>query len=76
VEETTTTTTVPEEETPQPYTESERFDQSAPPEETPPAPVVQPREVLPRTGSGPAAARLAAAGLGLATLIRRRTRRR
>jgi hypothetical protein len=74
VVETTTTTTAPEDETPQPYTESVRFEQSVP-EETPPAPAVLPR-VLPRTGSGPAAARLAAAGLGLATLIRRRNRRR
>ena len=73
VVETTTTTTAPEE-VAHPYTESERFDQSVP-EETPPAPMVQSRDVLPRTGSGPAAARLAAAGLGLAMLIRRRTRR-
>jgi hypothetical protein len=71
---TTTTTTAPEEETPQPYTQSERFEQ-APPEETPLAPVVLGRQELPRTGSGPAAARLAAAGLGLAILIRRRARR-
>jgi hypothetical protein len=75
VETTTTTTTMPEEETPQPYTQSERFEQSAPPEETAPAPIVLPRQVLPRTGSGPAAARLAATALGLAMLIRRRTRR-
>jgi hypothetical protein len=77
VVETTTTTTAPppEEETPQPYAQSERLEQSVPPEETPPAPTVESRDVLPRTGSGPAAARLAAAGLGLAMLIRRRTRR-
>jgi hypothetical protein len=68
-ETTTTTTTVPEEE--QPYTQAERFEQEAPP-----APVVQSRDVLPRTGSGPDAARLAAAGLALLTLIGRRTRRR
>jgi hypothetical protein len=75
VETTTTTTTMPEEETPQPYAQSERVEQSVPPEETPPAPMVLPRQVLPRTGTGPAAARLAAAALGMAMLIRRRTRR-
>ncbi len=66
----TTTTTAPEEE--QPYAESVRYEQ----EETPPAPIVESRDVLPRTGSGPDAARLAAAGLALLTLIGRRTRRR
>ncbi len=69
----TTTTTAPEEEQPYTETESERIFQ----EETPPAEALMPatREVLPRTGSGPGAARVAAAGLALATLIRRRTRR-
>jgi hypothetical protein len=72
VEETTTTTTEPYTET-----ESERISLEVP-EETPPAEALMPatHEVLPRTGSGPAAARLAAAGLALATVIRRRTRRR
>jgi hypothetical protein len=69
---TTTTTTAPEEE--QPY--ARRISLEVP-EETPPAATVIPatRDVLPRTGSGPGAVRLAAAGLALATLIRRRTRR-
>jgi hypothetical protein len=68
----TTTTTAPAEEQPYADTESERISQ-----ETPPAEALMPatRDVLPRTGSDPGAARLAAAGLALATLIRRRTRR-
>jgi hypothetical protein len=73
VEETTTTTTMPDEDA-QPYVQSERLEREAPPE-TPPAPIVESRDVLPRTGSGPAAARLAAGGLALAFLIRRRTPR-
>ena len=67
--EATTTTTV------QPYTETESERISL---EEPPAELLMPaaQEVLPRTGTGPGAARLAAAGLALATVIRRRTRRR
>jgi hypothetical protein len=67
----TTTTTAPAEE--RPYAETQPSSLSQ--EEAPTAPVLEEREVLPRTGSGPGAARLAAAGLGLVTLIRRRTRR-
>jgi hypothetical protein len=72
----TTTTTAPEEEA-QPYatdTKVERLFEEAPPAE---APVVLPavREVLPRTGSGPDGARVAAAALASLVLIRRRLRR-
>jgi hypothetical protein len=67
--ETTTTTTAPEEA--QPYAESERLSQ----EEAPAAALPEAHDVLPRTGSGPGTARLAAAGLGLVALIRRRLRR-
>lgn len=73
-EEPTTTTTTAPEENPSPYAQSERYEQEAPPEASP-APVVLPRQELPRTGTGSTAARLAAAGLALLTLIRRRTRR-
>jgi hypothetical protein len=76
---TTTTTTVPEEEA-EPYVESVRFEQEVP-EETPPAPpapVVQPADVLPRTGAdGAVAARFAAGAVALAVVsgrIRRRAR--
>ena len=68
---------IPPEETPPPDdvpydTESERIAE----EEQPPTVVLpEVHDVLPRTGSGPGAARLGAAGLALATLIRRRTRR-
>jgi len=65
----TTTTTAPAEA--QPYIESVRLSEN----EVAPAALPEQREVLPRTGSGPATGRLAAAGLGLALLIRRRTRR-
>jgi len=65
----TTTTTAPAEA--QPYTEGERVSQN----EVLPTVLPEQREVLPRTGSGPDGARLAAAGLGFAFLIRRRTRR-
>lgn len=65
---TATGTTTPEEA--QPYTESVRYEQEAPP-----VPIVEPGQVLPRTGRGPGAARLAAGGLALLTLIRRQTRR-
>jgi hypothetical protein len=67
----TTTTTVPEEAQPYSETESNRLYQ----QEVPPAALLGERDVLPRTGSGPGTARLAAAGLGLVTLIRRRIRR-
>lgn len=74
----TTTTTVPEEEA-EPYTEAVRFEREAP-EETalPPAPAVQPQDVLPRTGADAGvAARFAAGALALAVVsgrIRRRAR--
>jgi hypothetical protein len=68
----------PAEETPAPPpddgysdTGSERFAQ----DEAPPVVLPETRDVLPRTGSGSGTARLAAAGLAMATLIRRRTRR-
>lgn len=69
----TTTTTVPEES--QPYTGSERFEQTV--AEAPPVPAVLPqtRDVLPRTGGSNGPARLAAAALGLATLLTRGVRR-
>jgi hypothetical protein len=72
---TTTTTTAPPPEEEQPYTQSERLEQEAPPE-TSVQPSVEDRQVLPRTGGGPGAARLAAGGLALVTLIRGRPRRR
>jgi len=68
----TTTTTAPEEQRPYSETESNRLSQD---EEAPPAALPEQRDVLPRTGTGPGSARLAAAGLGLVTLIRRRLRR-
>jgi hypothetical protein len=67
-----------EEETPAPPpdvyvdTESDRLFQ----EEVPPAVLPEAHAVLPRTGGGSGTARLAAAGLAMATLIRRKTRRR
>ena len=70
---TTTTTTVPVEQ-PKPYAQPLRVDQQVPPVKA--VPIVQPRDVLPQTGSGPAAARLAAGSLALAALIRRRNHRR
>jgi LPXTG-motif cell wall-anchored protein len=70
---TTTTTAVPEEEA-EPYTEAVRFDQDETP--APPAPQVEPRDVLPRTGVDTAATfRLAGAALVLAALAGRRSRR-
>jgi len=67
----TTTTTAPEEAQPYAETESNRISQE---EEAPRAALPEQPDVLPRTGSGPGAARLAAAGLGLVALIRRRLR--
>jgi hypothetical protein len=64
---TTTTTTMPDEE--QPYAQSLRYEP-----EVAPTSLVQP-QVLPRTGSGPGAARVAAGGLALLALMRRRMRR-
>jgi LPXTG-motif cell wall-anchored protein len=74
---TTTTTTVPDEE-PEPYTESVRLDQEEVPEATliAPAPQVEPRAVLPKTGAdGDMIARLAGGSLLLSVLARRRARR-
>ena len=68
---TTTTTTIPEEDE-QPYVESVRLEQEAPPAEVLPAQ----REVLPRTGGEGGPARLAAAALALAALAGRARRRR
>jgi hypothetical protein len=70
----TTTTTVPEEEA-EPYTESVRFEQEAPPP-VPPAPSVLSQDVLPRTGADAGVgARLAAGALALAILSGRLRRR-
>jgi hypothetical protein len=71
----TTTTTVPEEEA-EPYVESVRLEQELP-EDTPipPAPQVEPRAVLPRTGAdGDTIARLAGGALLLSVLARRKCR--
>jgi hypothetical protein len=53
-------------------TESSRLFQ----EDVPPAVLPEANDVLPRTGSGAGTARLAAAALATATVIRRRVRRR
>jgi hypothetical protein len=80
--ETTTTTTTEKPYTEeQPYRETDRAGQQVPPPaETevpaPPAPVVLPQDVLPRTGGDSNPARLAAGALALATLTRRGIRRR
>jgi hypothetical protein len=72
----TTTTTTPSAEEAQPYTEAERLDQEVPPEEAPPVPAVQHRDVLPRTGGDSGLGRLAAGALALAAVAGRKGRRR
>ena len=71
VEETTTTTTTTTTPTTAPE-QDEPYSQRVSQERPPPAVLPGPRDVLPRTGSGPGPARLAAGALALAALAGRR----